>query len=397
MFAKVKLNLSFANFCTTYGSRTRHSSVKGRRLSRLTNAAFFGSAKIIHVFNFQNLFPKKNQIFFEEIFRRHTTIFYTFTTMYLELTKMNCLILDDIHPIFIEQATALGLKVDVAINIESTEIERRVGSYEIIVINSKVKVDNVLINKAVKLKYILRPGSGLENVDVEYAASKNIICINSPEGNCNAVAEHTLAMILMWHHKILKAANEVKQGVWLRKENTGIELKNKTIGILGYGNVGMALSDKLLSFGVRILVFDKYKKGFSKLGIEECSVEKIMEEADIISFHVPLTDETNYMVDEHFINQLKKDVLLVNTSRGKVVKTKAIVNALQQKKLLGACLDVLENENSSSFNADEKQDFNYLCNAENVILTPHIAGWTVEAKKDMAEVLIKKIKKIFHN
>jgi D-3-phosphoglycerate dehydrogenase len=317
--------------------------------------------------------------------------------MYLELTKMNCLILDDIHPIFIEQATALGLKVDVAINIESTEIERRVGSYEIIVINSKVKVDNVLINKAVKLKYILRPGSGLENVDVEYAASKNIICINSPEGNCNAVAEHTLAMILMWHHKILKAANEVKQGVWLRKENTGIELKNKTIGILGYGNVGMALSDKLLSFGVRILVFDKYKKGFSKLGIEECSVEKIMEEADIISFHVPLTDETNYMVDEHFINQLKKDVLLVNTSRGKVVKTKAIVNALQQKKLLGACLDVLENENSSSFNADEKQDFNYLCNAENVILTPHIAGWTVEAKKDMAEVLIKKIKKIFHN
>jgi D-3-phosphoglycerate dehydrogenase len=317
--------------------------------------------------------------------------------MYLETAKTRCLVLDDIHDVFITSVESLGVQIDKKLNLSRMELEDIISDFEIIVINSKVKVDNVLLDKAKNLRYILRPGSGMENVDIEYANKKNVICMNSPEGNCNAVAEHTIALILMWHHKILKSANEVKNGVWLRKENTGVELAGKTIAIIGYGNVGKVMVEKLKCLGVRILVYDKYVTGFGNESVIECSLELIINEADIISFHIPQTVETTNWVDEEFINKLQKKVLLINTSRGKIVNTKALVNALKDNKLCGACLDVLENENLETYNKEEKKMYNYLFNAANVMVTPHIAGWTNEAKYKMAEVLFKKLKKIFHN
>jgi D-3-phosphoglycerate dehydrogenase len=317
--------------------------------------------------------------------------------MYLETAKMRCLILDDIHEVFIQNIQSLGIQIVKQLDLSSVELENIITDFQIIVINSKVKVDKVLLDKAVNLKYILRPGSGMENVDVDYAEYKGIICLNSPEGNCNAVAEHTLAMILMWHHKILKSANEVKNGIWLRKENTGDELAGKTIGIIGYGNVGKAFAEKLKCLDVKVFVYDKYLTNYGDEKIIKCDLETIMNEADIFSFHIPQTTETINLVNDDFINKMKKNALLINTSRGKIVKTESVVNALKSKKLCGACLDVLENENLESYNNDEKKLYHYLFNTENVIVTPHIAGWTNEAKYKMALVLFKKFKKIFHN
>jgi D-3-phosphoglycerate dehydrogenase len=317
--------------------------------------------------------------------------------MYLESTKMRCLIIDDIHNVFIENLKLLNIEIVKKVNLDAALLANIIADFEIVVINSKVKVDKVFLDKAINLKYILRPGSGMENVDVQYCNSKNIICLNSPEGNCNAVAEHTLAMILMWHHKILKSANEVKNGIWIRKENTGTELAGKTIGIIGFGNVGRALVNKLTSMDLNILVYDKYVSNFGNNKILESTLDEILNEADIISFHIPETAETTDLVKDEFINKIKKKALLVNTSRGKIVNNKVLVNALKTEKLCGACLDVLENETIESYKSEEKELYNYLFNAPNVVVTPHIAGWTNEAKYKMADVLFKKFKKIFHN
>ncbi|MEY2829621.1 MAG: hypothetical protein RIQ33_1479 [Bacteroidota bacterium] len=315
--------------------------------------------------------------------------------MYKESDKKSCLILDDIHPTFIQQATAIGFDCIQDIEMSREKLESEIEKYQILVINSKVKVDKVLLDKAKKLQFVLRPGSGLEHVDLDFAASKNIICINSPEGNCNAVAEHTICMLLMWHHQIVKPINEVKNKIWLRKENTWNELGGKTIGIIGYGNVGMALIDKLQNFGLKILVYDKYKSGFGSEKIIESSLADIMEQADIISLHVPLTSETKNLIDDNFLNNCFKNVLLINTARGELVALQTVVNGLKNKKLLGACLDVLANETFSTYSKQDNLNLEYLLNASNVLITPHIGGWTQEAKFKMADILIKKIKKYF--
>jgi D-3-phosphoglycerate dehydrogenase len=315
--------------------------------------------------------------------------------MYKESDKISCLIVDDIHPTFMQQAITLGFDCIQDIYISRENLENEIEKYQILVINSKVKVDKVLLDKAKKLQYILRPGSGLENVDLNYAAQKNIICINSPEGNCNAVAEHTICVLLMWHHQILKPIDEVKNKIWLRKENTWNELGGKTIGIIGYGNVGMAVVEKLQNFDVNILVYDKYKSGFGSEKIKESSLQNIMEHADIISLHVPLTDETKNLIDDNFVANCKKNFLLINTARGGIVATQSVVNGLKTKKLLGACLDVLQNESLNIYTEQENLNLEYLLNASNVLITPHIGGWTQEAKFKMADILIKKIKKNF--
>lgn len=235
----------------------------------------------------------------------------------------------------------------------------------------------------------------MENIDVKYAEQKNILCISSPEGNSNAVAEHTMGMLLMWQHNIRKANDEVRNNIWLRKENTGYELKDKTIGIIGYGNVGMALANKAVALGMKVLAYDKYKTNFSTNEIVESSLDEIKQQASIISFNVPLTNETKHLANEHFFATIKQPVLLVNTSRGEVINTAALITALQQKKIKGACLDVLENEKIDELNDQEKKYFEYLKNNANVILTPHIAGWTHEAKYNMAALLIERLKKNF--
>ncbi len=313
--------------------------------------------------------------------------------MLMKPTDFNALVLDDIHPMFLEELEALGINVLQKLGIERNELETIISQFDIIVVNSKTTIDKYLIDAATNLKFICRPGSGMENVDVAYAESKNIGCLNSPEGNCVAVAEHALAMIMMWYRNIRKAADEVRKGIWLRKENAGEELHTKTIGIVGYGHTGSALAIRAAALGMKVLAYDKYKMGFGNEQIEECSFDKIKSDADIISFHLPLTIETKYLANAIFFEQLKKEILLVNTSRGGVVETSALIKALQENKIKGACLDVLENENLKSWNSEEKKQYQFLFKQEHVLITPHIAGWTNESKYAMAAVLIQKLKK----
>lgn len=310
---------------------------------------------------------------------------------------MKILIVDEIHPILIQLLQSKGFDCDYQPLVSISSALIQLSNYEGIVIRSKFRITKEIIEKNTHLKFIARLGSGLENVDVEFAKRNKILCINSPEGNKNAVAEHTVGMLLNLFNKICLSNQEVKNSVWQREKNRGIELMGKVIGIIGYGNTGSALAEKLKSFDVKILAFDKYKKGFNNEFVNEVSLNDIFINTDIVSLHVPLTNETTYMVDDRFINNFKKKFYLINTSRGRVVKTSDLVENLRNGKILGAMLDVIEYENTDLESVDvlNNDDFNYLKAQDNVLLTPHIAGWTNESFYKLSEVLAKKIIKHF--
>lgn len=268
-----------------------------------------------------------------------------------------------------------------------TKIEKATG----LVVTTRLKIDKAIIDNAAELKWIGRLGSGLELIDIEYARQQDIICISTPEGNSNAVAEHALGMLLSLMNNILKSSNEVKKGIWLRNENRGTELSGKTVGIIGYGNTGNAFAKLLAAFDVTILVYDKYKNDFGGKQVREVNMEQLCKYADVISFHVPLTAETKYMADEHFFNALMLKPYLINTSRGPVVETTALISALENNLIAGAALDVLENENLESLTAIEAKHFNQLTHREDVLLTPHIAGYSREAFYKMSKILLEKL------
>ena len=268
-----------------------------------------------------------------------------------------------------------------------TKIEKATG----LVVTTRLKIDKAIIDNAAELKWIGRLGSGLELIDIDYARQQDIICISTPEGNSNAVAEHALGMLLSLMNNILKSSNEVKKGIWLRNENRGTELSGKTVGIIGYGNTGNAFAKLLAAFDVTILVYDKYKNDFGGKQVREVNMEQLCKYADVISFHVPLTAETKYMADEHFFNALMLKPYLINTSRGPVVETTALISALENNLIAGAALDVLENENLESLTAIEAKHFNQLTHREDVLLTPHIAGYSREAFYKMSKILLEKL------
>jgi len=287
---------------------------------------------------------------------------------------------------------------DLFYDLSKEEIENKIGEYDGVVIRSKIKFTREIIDKAKKLKFIARVGAGMENIDVTYAEGKGIKCLHAPEGNKTAVAEHAVGMLLSLMNNINRADAEVRKGKWIREGNRGEELEGKTIGIIGYGNMGSAFAKRLKGFGVSVIAFDKYKKNYSDEFAKEVSMDELFSSSDIVSLHIPLVDDTLFLVNETFIKKFKKNIYIINTSRGKCLKTDDLVKNLKNGKVIGACLDVLEYETNSFEDLDKTklpEAFQYLSNCDKVILTPHIGGWTFQSNEKMARVLSEKILHLF--
>ena len=330
------------------------------------------------------------------------------------------LVTDDVHPLLMKGLEALGFTCFYQPNITNEAVHEVISDYEGLIINSKIRVDKALLDAGIKLQFVGRVGSGMEIVDKVYAAEKGVAVLSSPEGNRNAVAEHTLGMLLALANNLVRSNQEVKNFIWQREKNRGFELMGKTIGIVGFGHTGSAFASKLMGMGMRILTYDKYLlEGYTEgvrqaasnsfemknatltdenwnfSTIQEVDFQTVMNESDIISFHLPLTDEVTYMADTAFFNNCKKNIILLNTSRGKVVKTVDLIAALKSGKVQGAGLDVFENEKTATYTEGEKALYETLFEMDNAIVSPHIAGWTHESKERLASVLLKRIEKLF--
>jgi D-3-phosphoglycerate dehydrogenase / 2-oxoglutarate reductase len=295
------------------------------------------------------------------------------------------------HPVLQETFEKKGYKVLYAPEITYEELEEEISNATGLVVTTRLKIDRNMIGRAGKLEWIGRLGSGLELIDIDYAQQKNIRCISTPEGNRNAVAEHALGMLLNLLNHLNKSSGEVKKGRWLRNENRGTELTGKTIGLVGYGNTGGAFARLLASFDTTILAYDKYKLDFGDKRVREANMEQLCRYADVISFHLPLTAETHYIADTAFFDALRQKPIIINTSRGKVIDTAALIRALEKNLMSGAALDVLENEKLDTMTMEQAHQFNYLTSHENIILTPHIAGYSHEAFYKMSAILLEKL------
>lgn len=313
------------------------------------------------------------------------------------ISTIKILHLDSNHPLLWEQLEKAGFQNEADYASTKEEVESKIENYHGIVIRSRFKIDKTFIDKAKNLQFIARVGAGLESIDCEYAESKNIKLIAAPEGNASAVGEHALGMLLSLFNKLNTADKEVKSGQWNRESNRGTELDGKTIGIIGYGNMGKSFAKKLSGFDVEVLCYDILPNVVDS-NAKQVSLQEIQQKADVLSLHIPWTPETDKLVDTSFINQFSKPFWFINTARGKSVVTSDLVSALQSGKILGAGLDVLEYEKLSFetlFEGEKPAAFEYLLNANNVLLSPHIAGWTIESKEKLAQVIVNKILKLY--
>ena len=305
---------------------------------------------------------------------------------------MKVVLLDDFHPLINETLLKWGFEVIDGKGFKPTDLTS-VKDLDGIFIRSSIPLNKSILSQLESLKFIARPGAGLENIDIEYCKEVNISVFRSPEGNRDALAEHTMGMILSLINKINTSNIEVRDGIWLREANRGIELKGKVFAIIGYGFMGEALAKRLKGFDVKVVAYDKYKTNFSSKYVEEVSMDFIYKNADFVSLHTPLTPETKDLVNTSFINLFNKPFFLINTARGHSVKVVDLIEALENQKIIGACLDVLEFESTSfeEFSYADNPKFKSLIKFKNILLTPHIAGWTVESKEKMAQVILNKI------
>ncbi len=308
---------------------------------------------------------------------------------------MKILIVDQVHPILTERLEEKGHHPEYRPSIGPDEIRRSIGDYQGLVIRSKMHIDRELIDRAGQLQFIVRMGSGMENIDFPYAHSRDIACMNTPEGNRDAVGEHALGLLLGLMNRMGAASQEVKSGIWKREANRGTELKGKTIGIIGFGNTGSAFARKISGLDCHILACDKYKFNYGGHHVKETTMKNIFDQADVLSLHVPLTQETRYLVNNNFMEKFRKPIALINTSRGAVVNTSHLVDNLHKGKVLAAGLDVLEYESSTFEELHQNQDLpghlRELADMDQVMLTPHVAGWTHESYYRLSEIAAIKI------
>lgn len=308
------------------------------------------------------------------------------------MSKGKILIVDDLHPVFKESALAMGYEVEDQPLITRAETMNIIADYQGIAVRTKFLIDQELMDAAPQLKFVARAGAGLDNIDEAYAHKKHIQLLNAPEGNCDAVGEHATGMLLSLMNNLQKADLEIRNGIWDREGNRGYELKGKTVGIVGYGFMGQSFAKKLRGFDVNVIAYDKYKTGFSDAYAKECSMEEIVKYSDVLSLHVPLTSETKLMVNEEYFFHFKKPIFFINTSRGGVVKTEAVLKAIKDNKIIAAGLDVLETE---KFPALAVQSwYQELTSSSRILLSPHVGGWTFESYRKISEVLANKLKTI---
>jgi D-3-phosphoglycerate dehydrogenase / 2-oxoglutarate reductase len=306
--------------------------------------------------------------------------------------KPKVLFIDSTHPLLPEALKQAGFACEQFSGFAYADYLKIIHEYSGVIVRSGIPLDGNILQKAIKLKFIGRVGAGMENIDEAAAIRQNIECFNAPEGNRDAVGEHTTAMLLALMNKLLTADALVRAGQWKREENRGEEIMGKTIAIIGYGNMGSAFARRLSGFGARVIAYDKYKTGYSDDYITECSMEVVFRESDILSLHVPLTTETDYLVDAAYIESFAKPIRLINTARGRVVKTADLVKKMKDGKVKGAALDVLEYEKKTLENLDTlPPDFEYLASSPHTVLSPHIAGWTQESLVKLAQTLVDKI------
>ena len=302
--------------------------------------------------------------------------------------------IDSNHPLLWEQLEHAGFKNEADFTSSKAEIEAKINNYQGVVIRSRFKIDQAFLDKATNLKFIARVGAGLESIDCEYAEAKGIHLIAAPEGNRNAVGEHALGMLLSIMNKLNRADRLVREGKWIREGNRGYELEGKTVGLIGYGNMGKSFAKKLRGFDVKVLCCD-ILPNVGDENAKQVSLQELQAQADVLSLHIPWTPETDKMVNSDFIDAFAKPFWFINTSRGKNVVTDDLVAALASGKILGAGLDVLEYEKLSFENlfidTEKPKAFAYLLQAENVLLTPHIAGWTFESHEKLAQTIVDKI------
>ena len=307
---------------------------------------------------------------------------------------MKIALLDNVHPIISETLIKHNCELSIHYTTSLEDLKLIVGEFDGIILRSRIKMNAEFLKLATKLKFIGRPGAGLENIDLDYCTANNIQVFRSPEGNMDAVGEHALGMLFSLFTNLNKATLEVKEGIWLREENRGVELKGLTVGILGYGFMGSTFAKKMSGLEVKTIAYDKYITGFSNAHVEEVTLEQLFEQTDVLSIHTPLTSETINMVDKTFLERFKKPIYVINTARGKSLVTKDLVALMKSEKVRGACLDVLEYESSSFEFLDDNsipEPLAYLLASNKAIVTPHIAGWTHEAKYKMGKVLADKI------
>ncbi|MFY0628020.1 MAG: phosphoglycerate dehydrogenase [Reichenbachiella sp.] len=310
------------------------------------------------------------------------------------LRNNNILIIDEMHESISEMLLSIGFHPDYQPNISRQDIKNLADDYIGMIVRSKTPVNKDLIEHLNSLKFVGRAGAGIDNLEMDYLQSKNIEVVNAPEGNRDALGEHVLGMLLSLSNNLMQSDQQIRRGIWDREGNRGFELKGKTIGLLGYGFMGSAVAEKMSGLGCSVIAYDKYKKDFSNDFVREVEMEEVFEKTDIFSLHVPLTGETKNLVDQNYLNRFHKNIVFVNAARGEVTVTKDLLGALQSGKVTHAALDVLENEKLKKLTSEQTSAYDSLFKLQNVLMSPHVGGWTFESYKNINRVLVDKIAKL---